>query len=227
MDSGEIFGEITFMFGGGATVSILADEEDVRIYTIDKTSLQVLFTPKPELAGQFHKFLATQIGKRVLPKQLKLDMELQRRKTRTASLSAETNQFFAAITAQDEKKPKRRKSFSNKRKDDDSSEDKKYVRVGIPTLELPMSISDHSAGQDTPRPALTGSTSFSKTSSKSVSNPKTITKTTSSPNVSGMVHRRKASFSQLTTQKEEEEVPDWMKKLKQKKRLSSSGLDDI
>ncbi len=47
MKRGEIFGEITYLFGGGATVSILADEDNVQIYCIDKTELQELFTLKP------------------------------------------------------------------------------------------------------------------------------------------------------------------------------------
>ena len=230
MNTGDIFGEITFMFGGGATVSIVADEEETRIYTIDKTSLHGLFSTKPELAGQFYKFLATQIGRRVLPKHLKQEMDIQRRKTRAASMSAETNQLLAAITASDDKKiSRRRKSVSHKKKEEDP-EDKKYSRMGIPTLEL-MSLNPESAnvGQDTPRP-LSNSTSWNRPPSRSLSSTsKPMQKVSSSPNIPsnvGMVNSRKASFSQLSMQvsKDDEEVPDWMKKLKQKKRLSTSEI---
>ena len=64
MKTDDIFGEITYLFGGGATVSIIADDDDVRIYTIDKSALHDLFLTKPELAAKFYKFLATQIGNR-------------------------------------------------------------------------------------------------------------------------------------------------------------------
>ncbi len=55
------------MFGGGATVTIVADVDHTKIYSIDKSALQDLFTTKPELAAKFYKFLATQICKRLLP----------------------------------------------------------------------------------------------------------------------------------------------------------------
>lgn len=63
MNAGEIFGEITFMFGGGAAVSIVADEDTV-IYTIERTQVDKLFQIRPDLGGKFYKFLASQIGKR-------------------------------------------------------------------------------------------------------------------------------------------------------------------
>eukprot|EP01114_Cavostelium_apophysatum_P022767 TRINITY_DN8350_c0_g1_i1.p1 TRINITY_DN8350_c0_g1~~TRINITY_DN8350_c0_g1_i1.p1 ORF type:complete len:952 (-),score=273.46 TRINITY_DN8350_c0_g1_i1:46-2901(-) len=72
MKSGEIFGEITYLFGGGANVSIVADSE-VKIYTIERTSLMEFFGNRPELAAKFFKFLATQISKRLkLPDSKKL-----------------------------------------------------------------------------------------------------------------------------------------------------------
>lgn len=40
------------MFGGGATVSIVADEDAVKVYSIDKTALVDLFAAKPHLAGE-------------------------------------------------------------------------------------------------------------------------------------------------------------------------------
>jgi hypothetical protein len=213
MNSGDIFGEITYLFGGGATVSIVADD-DVRVYIIDKTSLQGLFSSKPDLAGKFYKFLAMQIGRRVLPKHLTAEMEAQRRKTRSSSLASETNEFLETLngTSPSEfgKKTKRRKSFSKKYDLDEN----KYTRLGIPQLELPFDSAGQLPSFDTPRPNRPSSRSLGA---------KSMQKVASNPTISlspGIVTSRKASFS--LSLKEGEEDPDWMKKLKQKKRLNIS-----
>lgn len=55
------------MYGGGATVSVVADVPNTVLYCIEKTALQLLFQSKPELAAKFYKFLAAQISDRLVP----------------------------------------------------------------------------------------------------------------------------------------------------------------
>lgn len=52
------------MFGGGAAVTLVADDDNVQVYAIEKHSLDEIFKIRPEIACKFYKFLATQIGNR-------------------------------------------------------------------------------------------------------------------------------------------------------------------
>lgn len=64
MKTGEIFGEITYLFGGGVCVNIVADDE-VDIYSLEREQLLELFAIHPDMAARFYKFLAIQISNRV------------------------------------------------------------------------------------------------------------------------------------------------------------------
>lgn len=87
MKTGEIFGEITYLFGGRVCVNIIADEEDVEIYSLEKEQLQKLFDIQPDLAAKFYKFLAVQISNR-LRKGERLVAKSQSQREITRELSA-------------------------------------------------------------------------------------------------------------------------------------------
>jgi len=61
----EIFGEITFLQGGRATASVIANSEKVELYMVEGYALKVLFELKPGLAGRFFKYLASIAEKRL------------------------------------------------------------------------------------------------------------------------------------------------------------------
>eukprot|EP01117_Protostelium_nocturnum_P014922 TRINITY_DN5734_c0_g1_i1.p1 TRINITY_DN5734_c0_g1~~TRINITY_DN5734_c0_g1_i1.p1 ORF type:complete len:931 (+),score=354.79 TRINITY_DN5734_c0_g1_i1:216-3008(+) len=68
MGRGDVFGEINYWYGGGATATILADQDGVVVYSVDRSVLEELFKKKPELSVKFFSFIANQIGNRLLDK---------------------------------------------------------------------------------------------------------------------------------------------------------------
>jgi CRP-like cAMP-binding protein len=62
---GEIFGEISFLIGGSATASVIAEEE-TSIYVLDTVFLSILFHSDPLLAARLYFYLSEQIGQRLL-----------------------------------------------------------------------------------------------------------------------------------------------------------------
>lgn len=65
MQEGELFGEITHLFGGAVLHYVVAASE-VILRSIEKNSLQELFRVKPQLAVKFYKFLSLQISHNLL-----------------------------------------------------------------------------------------------------------------------------------------------------------------
>eukprot|EP01122_Echinamoeba_exundans_P012030 TRINITY_DN494_c0_g2_i1.p1 TRINITY_DN494_c0_g2~~TRINITY_DN494_c0_g2_i1.p1 ORF type:complete len:820 (-),score=147.31 TRINITY_DN494_c0_g2_i1:472-2931(-) len=62
---GEIFGDISFLIGGSATASVIAEEE-TSIYVLDTVFLSILFHSDPLLAARLYFYLSEQIGHRLL-----------------------------------------------------------------------------------------------------------------------------------------------------------------
>eukprot|EP01117_Protostelium_nocturnum_P015941 TRINITY_DN6213_c0_g1_i1.p1 TRINITY_DN6213_c0_g1~~TRINITY_DN6213_c0_g1_i1.p1 ORF type:complete len:1371 (-),score=496.08 TRINITY_DN6213_c0_g1_i1:61-4173(-) len=65
MNGAEMFGEISFLSGQGASVSIIADENDVDIYVIDRVHILGLFEKHPGMGGKFYKFMALILSRRI------------------------------------------------------------------------------------------------------------------------------------------------------------------
>lgn len=62
---GQCFGEISFLIGGSATASVIAEEETC-IYVLDTVFLSILFHSDPLLAARLYFYLAEQLGERLL-----------------------------------------------------------------------------------------------------------------------------------------------------------------
>lgn len=65
MQQSEMFGEISFLTGAGATVTILANENNVDIFKIDRDYIFKIFEKNPSIAGKFYKFLSWVLARRV------------------------------------------------------------------------------------------------------------------------------------------------------------------
>jgi len=65
MTSPEMFGEISFLSGQGASVTIKADENNVDVYTIDREYILSMFEKVPLMGGKFYKFLALILSRRI------------------------------------------------------------------------------------------------------------------------------------------------------------------
>lgn len=60
-----VFGEISFLEGGAASASVVADEPETAIHIIEGYFLDVLFQRTPGLSGRFYHYLASLLAKRV------------------------------------------------------------------------------------------------------------------------------------------------------------------
>jgi len=65
ISDGEIFGEIAFLEGSGATASVVADEDNTVIHVIEGYYLDILFDYFPHLSGRFYHYLATVLSTRL------------------------------------------------------------------------------------------------------------------------------------------------------------------
>ena len=65
MPSGDMFGELTFLMGGGASASLVASRGGCSVTFVERSALQVTFDATPLLAGKFYKFLALVLLKRL------------------------------------------------------------------------------------------------------------------------------------------------------------------
>ena len=64
-DDGAVFGEISFLEGGAASASVIADENDTQVFVIEGYFLNVLFEKYPSMGGRFYHFLAQMLSKRL------------------------------------------------------------------------------------------------------------------------------------------------------------------
>jgi CRP-like cAMP-binding protein len=65
LKAGEIFGEISFLLGGGASASIVCTSETATVIFVERTRLQRLFDANQLLAAKWYKFLALSMQKRL------------------------------------------------------------------------------------------------------------------------------------------------------------------
>eukprot|EP01103_Thecamoeba_quadrilineata_P010528 TRINITY_DN229_c0_g3_i1.p1 TRINITY_DN229_c0_g3~~TRINITY_DN229_c0_g3_i1.p1 ORF type:complete len:784 (+),score=170.24 TRINITY_DN229_c0_g3_i1:73-2424(+) len=65
LQSGETFGEISFLQDSQITASVVADEDGVEIYVIEGDYLNDIFNEHPGIPGRFYKYLATLISNRL------------------------------------------------------------------------------------------------------------------------------------------------------------------
>lgn len=55
LETGQTFGEISFLISGGATASVIANSEKVIVIILEGYFMNILFGRKPEIAGRFYK----------------------------------------------------------------------------------------------------------------------------------------------------------------------------
>lgn len=65
MQTNQMFGELSYMFGGCAKVTVIADQDGVEVYYLERSSLEKIFAEKPLLGGKFYKFIAEQMASEV------------------------------------------------------------------------------------------------------------------------------------------------------------------
>eukprot|EP00002_Diphylleia_rotans_P026207 TRINITY_DN5213_c0_g1_i8.p1 TRINITY_DN5213_c0_g1~~TRINITY_DN5213_c0_g1_i8.p1 ORF type:complete len:655 (-),score=142.31 TRINITY_DN5213_c0_g1_i8:1183-3147(-) len=65
MDVGQFFGEISFLEGGSASATVLADESPTAVYIIDGPFIEGLLKVEPGLPGRFYNYLAIQLADRL------------------------------------------------------------------------------------------------------------------------------------------------------------------
>lgn len=71
MYESETFGEISFLFGGRASASVIADSEEVKLYLIEGRFLDILFVKYPSLAGRFYHYLSSVLAHRLKKQEAK------------------------------------------------------------------------------------------------------------------------------------------------------------
>eukprot|EP01102_Stenamoeba_stenopodia_P011858 TRINITY_DN3671_c0_g1_i1.p1 TRINITY_DN3671_c0_g1~~TRINITY_DN3671_c0_g1_i1.p1 ORF type:complete len:1002 (+),score=213.21 TRINITY_DN3671_c0_g1_i1:63-3068(+) len=65
LETGQMFGEISFLVGGKGTATVLAHEDKVEVQIIDDAYLNILFVRQPALAGRFYHYLASLLSSRL------------------------------------------------------------------------------------------------------------------------------------------------------------------
>lgn len=68
----EMFGETGFLLKNPSSVTIIADEDNVEIYKVEKASLEAMFQIYPGLAGKFYKFLSLMIARRIRQREMEI-----------------------------------------------------------------------------------------------------------------------------------------------------------
>jgi CRP-like cAMP-binding protein len=86
LKQGELFGEISFLIGGGASADVVAESDIVVVFLVEAEWLKRLFNSDPTLAARFFKYLAVVIERRVQRRQQTL---LDEHLSKTASPEAE------------------------------------------------------------------------------------------------------------------------------------------
>jgi CRP-like cAMP-binding protein len=67
-NAGEIIGEISFIEGGVASASVVADSDDCVVYIMTRDFIEKALVNNPGLTGRYYKFLATLLADRVRTK---------------------------------------------------------------------------------------------------------------------------------------------------------------
>jgi CRP-like cAMP-binding protein len=62
---GEVFGEMSFLEGVGATASVVADEDDVVVTCVDGSHINTLLSSVPGMAARFYQSLAVTLSQRL------------------------------------------------------------------------------------------------------------------------------------------------------------------
>jgi CRP-like cAMP-binding protein len=70
MSESETFGEISFLFGGPASATIIADD-NVELYIIEGSFVNILFVKYPSLGGRFYHYLASVLAHRLKKQEAK------------------------------------------------------------------------------------------------------------------------------------------------------------
>jgi CRP-like cAMP-binding protein len=65
METGALFGEMSFLEGKGATASVIADSETVEMYILEGHFINIVFAANPDLSGRFYAYLASVIAERL------------------------------------------------------------------------------------------------------------------------------------------------------------------
>eukprot|EP00002_Diphylleia_rotans_P019022 TRINITY_DN367_c0_g3_i1.p1 TRINITY_DN367_c0_g3~~TRINITY_DN367_c0_g3_i1.p1 ORF type:complete len:856 (+),score=164.65 TRINITY_DN367_c0_g3_i1:55-2622(+) len=65
MEQGQFFGEISFLEGGSASATVIADENPTAVYIIDGHFIEGLLKVEPGLPGRFYNYLALQLSDRL------------------------------------------------------------------------------------------------------------------------------------------------------------------
>eukprot|EP01122_Echinamoeba_exundans_P008896 TRINITY_DN302_c0_g3_i1.p1 TRINITY_DN302_c0_g3~~TRINITY_DN302_c0_g3_i1.p1 ORF type:complete len:1771 (-),score=520.87 TRINITY_DN302_c0_g3_i1:72-5384(-) len=65
METGALFGEMSFLEGKGATASVIADSETVEMYILEGHFINIVFAAHPDLSGRFYAYLASVIAERL------------------------------------------------------------------------------------------------------------------------------------------------------------------
>jgi len=65
MEQGEMIGDLSFLMGKKASCTVIANEDDVQIFIVDRIYLRYLFESYPELASKFLRHICLTIGKRI------------------------------------------------------------------------------------------------------------------------------------------------------------------
>jgi len=83
MGTSEMFGEISFLGGIGASVSIVADENNVDIYIIGKGYIEQLFSryKGTGMEGKFYKFLSLVLSRRIRQRELEEQLKAVTKQT--------------------------------------------------------------------------------------------------------------------------------------------------
>ncbi|PRP85579.1 regulator of G-protein signaling 5-like [Planoprotostelium fungivorum] len=130
--TGQIFGEVSYMYGGGSTVTLMAAEDNTIIDIIDRSSLNEVLSRKPQLAMVFNKFLAHQLASRLIATPMEEEKKEKKREEKREEKKGEERG--------DEKIEDRRKSSEEEGRESEEK-DTKIEAVGIasePTTETPL-----------------------------------------------------------------------------------------
>ena len=65
MGVGSLFGEMSFLEGGGATASVITDSDTVEMYILEGHFINIVFVKHPDLSGRFFAYLASVIAERL------------------------------------------------------------------------------------------------------------------------------------------------------------------